>query len=663
MISSILSGFRRLYSLDTLDTRFTVPANVPLKLAAEDTRSASAKDARANAIASNASPSKWGTVEFYVYYLIFLIAVPLMFKTAIEVSQESHPTYTTYSHLLSPGWIPGRQVDNSDAQYSSFRDNIPYLLVLLIVHPLLRRVYDYYTRSSGSNNPSANAGAAAAGDARLAQRISFDLYFAVFFIIVLHGVSAAKVLFILYVNYQIAKTLPRKYIPAVTWTVNIATLFANELCAGFPLERMVAFLTLADGPGKDTVLLQWARYIDGFGGLMPRWEILFNLTTLRLISFNMDFYWSLDYPAASPMEVSLDLLSLGIVKSVSDGHKKKQLDPASLSERDRVRIPAEKSAFNGRNYIAYTLYSPLYLTGPILTFNDYISQQRFAPQSLTKSRTILYGIRFFLTLFAMELMLHFIYAVAISKASPNWSLYTPGQLSMLAYFNLHIIWLKLLIPWRFFRLWALLDGIDPPENMVRCVSNNYSAFAFWRGWHRSLNRWIVRYLYVPLGGGGSSNRSTTGTPENRKLSASSSSSSPFYAKARQIFNFLVVFTFIALWHDINLRLLMWGWLITLFVLPEVIGTLLFPASRWRSRPNTYRIICGIGAVGNILMMMIANLVGFALGIDGIKGLLEQLLGSYAGLAYLVSACCALFVGVQVMFEIREEELRAGIRMK
>lgn len=252
----------------------------------------------------------------------------------------------------------------------------------------------------------------------------------------------------------------------------------------------------------------------------------------------------------------------------------------------------------------------------------------------------------------MELILHFIYAVAISKASPNWSLYTPGQLSMLAFFNLHIIWLKLLIPWRFFRLWALVDGIDPPENMVRCVSNNYSAFAFWRGWHRSLNRWIIRYLYVPLGG---SNRSS-GSSGNKASSA-------FFSKARQILNFLVVFTFIALWHDINLRLLMWGWLITLFVLPEVIGTLLFPASRWRSQPNTYRVICGIGAVGNVLMMMIANLVGFALGLDGLKGLLGELLGSYAGLVYLVSACCALFVGVQVMFEIREEEMRAGIEMK
>ncbi|KAL2870767.1 putative glycerol:H+ symporter (Gup1) [Aspergillus lucknowensis] len=630
MILSFLSWLRRLYSLDTLDTRFTVPATTPVKVAAEDTRSGSAKDARSNAVANSASPSKWGTLEFFVYYIVFLVAVPLMFKTVADVSQESHPTFSTYSHLLSPGWIPGRKVDNSDAQYSSFRDNIPYLLVLLVAHPLLRRVHEHYARSNNATS------AAAAGDNRLARRIQFDFYFALVFITALHGISAIKVLAILYLNYKIAKALPWKYVPAVTWVFNIGTLFANELCGGYPLARIIGlWMPAADVAGQESTLVQWAQVVDSFGGLMPRWEILFNITTLRLISFNMDYYWSLDYPAASPIE--------------------KQLDPAALSERDRVRIPPAQSAFNGRNYLAYVLYSPLYLTGPILTFNDYISQQRYAPQSLTRVRTILYGTRFFLTLLSMELILHFIYAVAISKVSPNWSLYTPGQLSMLAFFNLHIIWLKLLIPWRFFRLWALLDGIDPPENMVRCVSNNYSAFAFWRGWHRSLNRWIVRYLYVPLGGGSNGPTSTNG--------GAKAPASPFYGKARQIFNFLVVFTFIALWHDINLRLLMWGWLITLFVLPEVIGTLLFPPSRWRSRPNTYRVICGIGAVGNILMMMIANLVGFALGVDGIKGLLSELLGSYAGLVYLVSACCALFVGAQVMFEIREEELRAGIRMK
>ena len=56
---------------------------------------------------------------------------------------------------------------------------------------------------------------------------------------------------------------------------------------------------------------------------------------------------------------------------------------------------------------------------------------------------------------------------------------------------------QLLIPWRFFRLWALLDGVDPPENMIRCVANNYSTLGFWRSWHRSYNLWVVRWVKSP----------------------------------------------------------------------------------------------------------------------------------------------------------------------
>jgi D-alanyl-lipoteichoic acid acyltransferase DltB (MBOAT superfamily) len=240
----------------------------------------------------------------------------------------------------------------------------------------------------------------------------------------------------------------------------------------------------------------------------------------------------------------------------------------------------------------------------------------------------------------MELILHYIYAVAISKAGPNWAVYTPFQLSMLAYFNLHIIWLKLLLPWRFFRLWGLVDGIDAPENMVRCMSDNYSALAFWRGWHRSLNRWIIRYIYVPLGGSG------------RGLSI-----------FRTLVNMVAVFTFVALWHDLSLRLLTWSWLIILFLLPEIVcSKVLFPANAYKDRPNTYRIISGLGGVANVLMMMAANLVGFALGLDGLKDLVNGIISGWEGWLFLLAACATLFVGVMVMFEHRESERRRGIVM-
>lgn len=242
----------------------------------------------------------------------------------------------------------------------------------------------------------------------------------------------------------------------------------------------------------------------------------------------------------------------------------------------------------------------------------------------------------------MEVVLHFDYCVAISKGDPDWSSYGPKQLSLLSYFNLHIVWLKLLLPWRLFRLWALCDGIDPPENMIRCVSNNPSAVAFWRAWHRSYNKWLIRYLYIPLGG--SNTRGKWGV-------------------ARSVANYLVVFTFVALWHDINLNLLIWGWLIVIFLLPEIVAHKLFPRRKWEAQLTAWRMLCAGGAVLNVLMMMAANLVGFAVGVDGLKSIIAGIFADWGGLTFLLGAVSALFVGVQMMYEIREEEMRKGIYLK
>lgn len=209
----------------------------------------------------------------------------------------------------------------------------------------------------------------------------------------------------------------------------------------------------------------------------------------------------------------------------------------------------------------------------------------------------------------MEVVLHFNYIGAISKAGPEWRSYTAAQLGLLSFFNLHIIWLKLLLPWRLFRLWSLLDGVDPPENMVRCVSNNYSTQGFWRAWHRSYNRWLIRYLYIPMGG---------------------SSFRNWQAMAKSVVTYLVIFTFVALWHDIKLRLLIWGWLIVLFMIPEWTAAYLFPKRNWEHRPTEYRFLCAVGCVMNTLMMIAANLVGFAVGLDGLMSILQSILHDWSG---------------------------------
>jgi len=113
--------FNTLFHVETLDNRFASKSGEAL---------------------STARPSKWKTPEYYIYYACFLTIPFLMFKSVYDVSQPSHPSYSHYAPLLSPGWIPGRKVDNSDAQYRGFRDNIPYMALLLMLHPLLRRAYE-----------------------------------------------------------------------------------------------------------------------------------------------------------------------------------------------------------------------------------------------------------------------------------------------------------------------------------------------------------------------------------------------------------------------------------------------------------------------------------------------------------------------------------------
>ncbi|KUJ24606.1 glycerol:H+ symporter-like protein [Mollisia scopiformis] len=637
---SIFSYVRSIYALDTIDTRFTSSSSTPYRATidarnefpnAYSKRDDSVPGAGVKTDYSGrpiAQPSKWKTPEFYFYYVVFIITVPYMFWVAYDVSRPSDPNYHKYEHLLSPGWVPGRKIDVSDHQYHDFRGNIPYLAILLTFHPILRKIYNSLRAQPTRNgSPRQNGGttyvSAADAEARLELRASFDFGFAMIFLTTLHGFSAVKVIIILYGNYCVATRLPRAWVPWATWIFNISILFANELAGGYKFAKMVEYFSPLEAGSVGSMWHTWGAWLDSYGGIMSRWEVLFNLTVLRLISFNMDYYWSLNMRSGSPIE-------------------KKQLDPANLSERDRVSIPAAAKDYSFRNYIAYAIYAPLYLTGPIITFNDYISQLKYPPASIENSRTIKYAIRFLLCLLAMELVLHFDYCVAISKGDPNWSDYTPAQLSLLSYFNLHVLWLKLLLPWRFFRLWSLIDGIDPPENMLRCLSDNPSTVRFWRSWHKSFNRWIIRYLYVPLGG---------------------SHGNDWISKARTILNFGVVFTFVALWHDISLNLLIWGWLIVLFMMPEVLAGMLFPRKKWENHLTAYRVLCGIGVVGNLMMMMIANLVGFAVGVDGLKSIIHGIFRDYSGLAFLVTASSVLFVGIQVMFEVREAEMRKGIFLK
>jgi hypothetical protein len=90
---SWLSFLKKLYSLDTLDTRFTTSTKTPHKITTGDSIADSKLPAQEvlqsgkNQPPSGTQPSKWNTPEFYFYYLCFLTIPIFMVKAVYDISQ------------------------------------------------------------------------------------------------------------------------------------------------------------------------------------------------------------------------------------------------------------------------------------------------------------------------------------------------------------------------------------------------------------------------------------------------------------------------------------------------------------------------------------------------------------------------------------------------
>ena len=129
---------------------------------------------------------------------------------------------------------------------------------------------------------------------------------------------------------------------------------------------------------------------------------------------------------------------------------------------------------------------------------------------------------------------------------------------------------------------ACLDLMQTTDNMKRCVCNNYTFAVFWRSWHASLHVWILRYMYLPLGG-----------------------------KKWRLVIAWPIFVFVGIWHDLELRWVAWALLNCASLAVEAVILAAIPSPT----PSTANGICAwswryvsIGAaVVNIYFMMLSNL--------------------------------------------------------
>ncbi|KYQ90287.1 membrane bound O-acyl transferase family protein [Tieghemostelium lacteum] len=520
------------------------------------------------------TPSRWFTYEFFFYYICIVVGFYYCLRMAITTSNEFNDGFR-HSDGIVQGWFLNRKQDLSDTQYRVWRENFPLLSIGLLL---------FVSISNLIKNTFSDA----------YKRIIYYNLMSLGFLIYAHGAAIIIVLSIAMINFGISRVFAKsRALPMVTWTFNLFILWTSYIYDGYKFSDTVGWL----------IGQPWANYLDSWQGIL-HWQTYFKVSMLRFISYNNDYYW------------------MSIKRPVVDLKGKNPYFQA----QEKHQPPEHYSLLH---YLSYSFYIPLYIAGPIASFNAFISQI-YQPQTTYSLRDLVKGsIKILLVFLGLEIWLHYLYYYSFDR-SDIWMTFKGPEVALTGFLVLNFMYLKFLIIWRVFRLSALFDGIDTPENMNRCVNNNYTFTGFWRSWHGSFNKWTVRYLYIPLGG-----------------------------KKTQYFTIWIIFFFIGLWHDLWWSWIAWALLNCVFFSIEIgIMFYFYSPKRLALRKRWYwRFIVAMGGTFNIFLLMVANLA-ILHGFENSKIFIANAFFHQEGLKSFIIAYCWLFTGIQVMIEIREGEKRS-----
>ncbi|XP_062257205.1 protein-cysteine N-palmitoyltransferase HHAT [Platichthys flesus] len=153
---------------------------------------------------------------------------------------------------------------------------------------------------------------------------------------------------------------------------------------------------------------------------------------------------------------------------------------------------------------SYTFYHPFFYNGPIVTYKDYTEQmQRPAEQSDRDGSALRYLVlrsgRIVLWWCVAEYMIHVMYMHSIQSNETYLEMIPPWALGGLALALVQFFYVKYLVLFGLPSMLATLDKLVPPK-LPSCVSIMHSFTGMWRHFDEGLYRWLIRYIYVPLGG-------------------------------------------------------------------------------------------------------------------------------------------------------------------
>ncbi|XP_053166480.1 protein-cysteine N-palmitoyltransferase HHAT isoform X3 [Hemicordylus capensis] len=152
--------------------------------------------------------------------------------------------------------------------------------------------------------------------------------------------------------------------------------------------------------------------------------------------------------------------------------------------------------------LAYVFYYPAFHNGPILTFDDFHEQMTKQESCILKSNLwdfIRAAIRILLWWGLAESMIHLMYMHAIYSSPSHMETVTYWTLGGLALAQVLFFYVKYLVLFGVPALVIRMDGLMPPD-LPRCVSTMYSFSGMWRSFDVGLHRFLIRYIYIPMGG-------------------------------------------------------------------------------------------------------------------------------------------------------------------
>ncbi|XP_053795388.1 protein-cysteine N-palmitoyltransferase HHAT isoform X2 [Vidua chalybeata] len=207
--------------------------------------------------------------------------------------------------------------------------------------------------------------------------------------------------------------------------------------------------------------------------------------------------------------------------------------------------PTQKSSHSFPWMLAYVFYYPTFHNGPLVNFDDFSKQMRRqeAINVKTNLSILIVGIiRIFFWWCLAELMIHLMYIHALYSSALPLESASYWALGGLALAQVLFFYVKYLILYGVPGLLLQMDGLKPPA-LPCCVSLMHSFTKMWRSFDVGLHRFLVRYIYVPMGG---SQSSLLGT----------------------LLSTALTFAFVSYWHGGQSYLWYWGALNWLGVIVE-----------------------------------------------------------------------------------------------